>query len=83
MPAGEKVLEKGSRRQVWYGSAKKTSGGLRREDLVQKPDGRIVSRKKSEQGKKLFARNPHIRSSFKAHEFKAGRKPSRKHSRAY
>lgn len=83
MSAGEKVKARGSKRQVWNGSAKKTAGGLERKDLVQKPDGRIVSRRKSQQGKRLFASNPQIRSSFKAHQFHAGGKPSRKHSRVY
>lgn len=83
MSVGEKVKVRGSKRQVWNGSAKKTAGGLERKDLVQKPDGRIVSRRKSEQGKKLFTRNPQIRASFKAHQFHAGRKPSRKHSGMY
>lgn len=36
----------GSRREVWYGSAKKTSGGLEKKDLVKNKIGRLVSKKK-------------------------------------
>jgi hypothetical protein len=42
----------GSRAQVWHGTAKHTSGGLTREDLMKNKAGRIVSRKKSMQAKK-------------------------------
>lgn len=36
----------GSRRQVWHGSMKKTSGGLEKGDLMLNKRGRIVSKKK-------------------------------------
>jgi hypothetical protein len=38
----------GSRRLVWNGSAEKTSGGLRKDDLEQNKYGRIVSKKRSQ-----------------------------------
>jgi hypothetical protein len=38
---------------VWHGTAKHTSGGLTRKDLM-KHKGRIVSRKKHALGKKAF-----------------------------
>jgi len=44
----------GSRRQVWNGTAFKTQPGkkaLTRKHLMQKKDGRIVSKKKSAQAK--------------------------------
>jgi len=36
----------GSRAQVYHGTAYKTSGGLKKSDLVQNKNGRIVSKKK-------------------------------------
>jgi len=36
----------GSRAEVWHGTAIRTSGGLRREDLMMNKYGRIVSKKK-------------------------------------
>tara|TARA_Y100000992_G_scaffold254883_1_gene187927 strand:- start:2 stop:367 length:366 start_codon:yes stop_codon:yes gene_type:complete len=36
----------GTRLQVWRGMANKTSGGLKKKDLVKNKWGRIVSRKK-------------------------------------
>jgi DVNP family len=43
----------GSKAQVWHGTAKHTSGGLTKGDLM-KHKGRIVSRKKHALGKKAF-----------------------------
>ena len=42
----------GKRRQVWNGRAVRTTGGLRRRDLVQNRRGKIVSRKKSIAGRR-------------------------------
>ena len=42
-----KTLKRGSRRQVWNGTAEKTAGGLRKEDLDKNKRGRIVSKKKT------------------------------------
>ena len=36
----------GSREQVWHGTACKTSGGLKKSDLVQNKHGRVVSKAK-------------------------------------
>ena len=41
-----KTLKVGSRRQVFNGSAEKTPGGLRKDDLLKNRYGRIVSAKK-------------------------------------
>jgi hypothetical protein len=43
---------KGSRAEVFHGTAKKTSGGLLKEDLMKNKSGRIVSKKRSELAKK-------------------------------
>jgi hypothetical protein len=42
----------GTRAQVWHGTAKKTSGGLTKSDLMQNKAGRIVSRAKHNTAKK-------------------------------
>lgn len=42
----------GSKAQVWHGTAKKTSGGLTKSDLMKNKHGRIVSRRKHSLGKK-------------------------------
>ena len=39
----DKTRKVGSRRKVWNGSAEKTVGGLRKEDLSKNKYGRIVS----------------------------------------
>jgi len=42
----------GSRAQVWHGTACKTSGGLKKSDLMQNKAGRIVSKAKHHTAKK-------------------------------
>lgn len=42
----------GSRAQVYHGTAYKTSGGLKKSDLLQNKNGRIVSKKKHNTAKK-------------------------------
>jgi hypothetical protein len=49
MPA---MMTTGTKAQVWHGSAKHTSGGLKKKDLMKTRKGRIVSRKKHALGKK-------------------------------
>jgi len=39
-------LLEGSRAQVWHETAYKTSGGLKRDNLMKNKHGRIVSKKK-------------------------------------
>lgn len=41
-----RVEKYGSRRKVWNGTAERTKGGLRKEDLVRNNRGRIVSAKR-------------------------------------
>lgn len=43
---------RGSRREVWNGTAFMTEGELEKSDLLQKSNGRIVSKKKHDQSKK-------------------------------
>ena len=49
---GRRVLSVGSRAQVLHGTAKKTSGGLTKKDLIMNKHGRIVSKAKSVSAKK-------------------------------
>lgn len=49
--AGTGTRKIGSKREVWNGTALKTSGGLRKEDLIKNKRGKIVSKKKHELGK--------------------------------
>jgi hypothetical protein len=44
----------GTRAQVWHGTAKKTSGGLTKQQLMMNKHGRIISRKKHALGKKTI-----------------------------
>jgi hypothetical protein len=44
----------GSKAQVYHGTAKHTSGGLTKKDLVHNKHGRIVSRRKMAAGKKAL-----------------------------
>jgi hypothetical protein len=42
----------GSRAEVWHGTAKKTSGGLTKSDLIKTKAGRIVSKSKHNSAKR-------------------------------
>ena len=46
----------GTKAQVYHGTAKHTSGGLTRKDLMKTKKGRIVSKKKHAAGKRALAR---------------------------
>ena len=52
MTSSAKTRTIGSRAEVWHGNALKTSGGLRKKDLVKNKNGRLVSRKKQMTAKK-------------------------------
>lgn len=42
----------GSRAQVWHGTAYKTSGGLKKSELLMNKNGHVVSKKKSDTAKR-------------------------------
>ena len=46
----------GSKAEVWHGTARHTSGGLTRPDLMKTKHGRIVSRKQHRAGKEAVKR---------------------------
>ena len=48
--------KRGSRAQVWHGTAEKTSGGLTKDDLMMSR-GRIVSKRMHEIGKRMYKQN--------------------------
>lgn len=52
----EHIKATGSRAEVFHGSAKHTSGGLTKKDLMKNKHGRIVSRRKVAAGKKSIKR---------------------------
>lgn len=76
----------GTRAQVWHGTAYKTSGGLKKSDLMQNKSGRIVSEKKHHTAKRD---NRLIKSGYgtkKGHFgwVKVGsRRHSKRHSRSH
>ena len=51
---GGKMPAVGTKAQVWHGTAKHTSGGLTKSDLMKTRKGRIVSKKKHAAGKKAL-----------------------------
>jgi hypothetical protein len=52
----EKLLTVGSKAQVFHGTAKHTSGGLKKKDLMKTKNGRIVSKRKHAAGKKAITK---------------------------
>ena len=78
----------GSKAQVFHGTAKHTSGGLVKKDLM-KHHGRIISRKKHAAGKKAIKHLRALGFIAKKGTFKLMRKSmakgkaSRKHSRRH
>lgn len=49
----------GTRAEVWHGTAKKTSGGLQKDDLLKNKSGRIVSKAKHNTAKKEMRLKKH------------------------
>ena len=80
MPSSKQRLE------VWRGIRAKTSGGLRKEDLVKNKRGKIVSKRKSEQAGDQnnlgdFLRKDGIKVSKDKMLYKKGAKPPSPRSR--
>lgn len=66
MAGTHKMKAVGSKAEVYHGTCRHTVGGLTRKDLVKNRHGRIVSRRKQQQGKKAIK-----------HLFKLGYKPKK------
>ena len=64
MMGGAKIPAVGTKAQVYHGTAKHTSGGLTKKDLMHTKKGRIVSRKKHAAGKKALKRL--LKAGYKA-----------------
>jgi hypothetical protein len=64
MMGGAKMPAVGTKAQVYHGTAKHTSGGLKKKDLMKTKKGRIVSRKKHAAGKKALKRL--LKAGYKA-----------------
>lgn len=73
----KKVPAVGSKAQVWHGSAKHTSGGLTKKDLM-KVKGRIISRKKHAAGKKAVKLLVKLGYKAKKGQFKLFTKKSKR-----
>ncbi len=83
MPEGGRHSQTiGTRAQVWHGTAKKTSGGLTKSDLMQNKSGRIVSRAKHNTAKKEMRLIKYGYGTKKG-EFGFVKIGSRKHSRKH
>lgn len=54
MMAGGAKITTGTKAQVFHGTAKHTSGGLTKKDLMKTRKGRIVSKKKHAAGQKAI-----------------------------
>merc|ERR1712240_644065 len=48
---------RGAKARVFSGSKAATSGGLKKSDLTKNKNGKVVSKKSSAAGKKLYAKN--------------------------
>ena len=73
----------GTRAEVWHGTAKKTSGGLTKDDLLKNKSGRIVSKAKHNTAKKemrlkKFGFGPKSRKELKRLSKKSHSRRSRK-----
>lgn len=74
----------GTRAQVWHGTAYKTSGGLKKAQLMQNKSGRIVSEKKHNSAKRD---NRLVKSGYGTKKGKFGwvkvgsRRRSKRHSK--
>ncbi len=68
----------GSKAEVFHGTAKHTSGGLTKKDLVKTRRGRIVSRRKQIAGKKAIQRLRKLGYVAKKGQFKLFTKKSKR-----
>jgi len=78
MMGGAKMPAVGSKAAVWHGSAKHTSGGLTRKDLMKTKRGRIVSRRKHAAGQKAIKKLRKLGYVAKKGQFKLFTKKSKR-----
>jgi hypothetical protein len=72
----------GSKAQVWHGTAKHTSGGLTKNNLMKNKHGRIVSKRKHSLGKKSIKNLKKMGYVAKKGQFKLFRKHTAKNGRS-
>ena len=77
MVGGARIPAVGSKAQVWHGTARHTSGGLHKKDLMKTKSGRIVSRRKHSLGKKAIKTLKRLGYIAKKGTFKLFRKGMR------
>jgi len=68
----------GTKAEVFHGTAKHTSGGLHKKDLVKTKRGRIVSRRKQAAGKKAILKLRKLGYVAKKGTFKLFKKGSKR-----
>lgn len=68
----------GTREQVWAGTHSKTSGGLRKDDLMLNPAGKLVSKKQSMAAKERYPELVDKLCSSKGFKKKEGEPPKGK-----
>lgn len=78
LAGGAKIKAVGSKAEVFHGTAKHTSGGLTRKDLLKNKHGRIVSRRKQAAGRKALANLRKAGYVAKKGTFKLFRKHSKR-----
>lgn len=78
MAGGAKVKAVGTKAEVFHGTAKHTSGGLHKKDLVKTKRGRIVSRRKQAAGKKAILKLRKLGYVAKKGTFKLFKKASKR-----
>lgn len=72
----------GSKAQVWHGTAKHTSGGLTKINLMKNKNGRIVSKRKHNLGKKSIRNLRKLGYVAKKGQFKLFHKHTAKKGRS-
>ncbi len=75
---GAKIPAVGSKAAVFHGTAKHTSGGLTKKDLMKTKRGRIVSRKKHAAGQKAIRKLRKLGYVAKKGTFKLFKKHSKR-----
>ena len=54
MNAQQRIKARGSREEVWAGQARRTSGGLTKDDIMMNARGKLVSKKQSDSAKERY-----------------------------
>jgi len=80
--SGAFKVKVGSKAQVFHGTAERTVGGLKKEDLMQTEKGRIVSKKQHKAGLKAINRLRAAGFVAKKGEFKLFSKKASKKAKA-